>query len=134
VKPKTNATRSREEKLNGNTLGIINSLAAVLAATTVNSSSAKRKMIAKEFSRAYGILSGIWAEHYVRGADAEKKYLKKRSREIAEKTSEMVKGVPVCCVSRSRTCQMTQTLEECTACDPNATFACIRRPILPPEM
>lgn|SRR5262245_50468957 len=112
-------------ELNGKTYQVINTLAATLAQATLKSSPAEKAIIAKEFARAFEILSKRLAEVYSKAPPKDKLELEKVAHSLFE---EIVSGTgpAPCCVGFPR----AKSFEECV--DKGGSWACMPNPIKDP--
>lgn len=134
MKAKSKIGKAARKKINAETLGVINSLAAVLVAATVKAKPKERALIAKEFARVLDILNELSAKNYKMATAAEKKVMEKRADRVTEETGKFASRSGVCCISRKLACQQKLTKEDCKRCDPDATYACLAAPIEDPVM
>jgi hypothetical protein len=109
-------------KLPGETYEVINVLAAILAVTSPKASSGEKRLMSKEFTRAFKILSDRFEKCYDKASPAMKKKMESSAVEVACALQEFAQAEGVCCVG----CPRAMTREACAKCDPDADWACHR--------
>jgi hypothetical protein len=120
------ATSKRPKRLgadiSGETFEVLNVLAAILAVTTLKSSSGEKGQLGEEFASAFDILTNSLVKCYEKASPATRKKMERSSVAAAKKLQQFAKGIGVCCVG----CQRAGTRRECMDCSPDADWACKR--------
>jgi hypothetical protein len=109
-----------EVKLSGKTYQVINTLAATLTQATLKSSPAEKAAIAKEFARAFEILSKRLAEVYAKASEKLRLDIEKASDKVI---NDIMPSTAICCVGYPG----AKSLEDCE--HNGGTWACFAKPI-----
>lgn len=96
-------------KLTGENYRVINTLAAILAQISLKSSAAQKKLMGKEFSRAYEILTDSLAQSYAESTKANQLALEKLSISLPSKIFGDTPCPGVCCLGNPK----AKTKKEC---------------------
>ena len=120
MKATAKRSRSAKAKLSGEPFEVINSLAAILAATSVKCSPAEKDLIGKEFARAFDILADHLARSYEKASPAQRKKAEKSAEAVAEKVSNFTGRIGVCCVG----CQDAADRAACDGTPKAGIWAC----------